>query len=34
LTEQAYQQMSREKKYNLLTQEYVWSRLQSFMQKL
>ena len=34
LTEQVYQQMSREEKYNLLTQEYVWSRLQSFMQKL
>ena len=34
LTEQAYQQLSREEKYSLLTQEYVWSRLQSFMQKL
>ena len=34
LTEQAYQQLSREEKYGLLTQEYVWSRLQSFMQKL
>ena len=34
LTEQAYQQLSREEKYSLLTQEYVWSRLQLFMQKL
>ena len=34
LTEQAYQQLSREEKYGLLTQEYVWNRLQSFMQKL
>jgi len=34
LTEQAYQQLSREEKYGLLTQEYVWGRLQSFMQKL
>ena len=34
LTEQAYQQLSREEKYGLLTQEYVWSRFQSFMQKL
>ena len=34
LTEQAYQQLSREEKYSLLTQEYVWSRLQSFIQKI
>lgn len=27
ITEEAYRQMSREEKYGLLTQEYVWSRL-------
>lgn len=34
LTEQAYLQMSREDKYGLLTQEYVWNRLQTFITKL
>ena len=34
LTEQAYLQMNREEKYGLLTQEYVWNRLQTFMTKL
>ncbi len=34
VTEETYRQMSREDKYSLLTQEYVWNRLQTFMTKL
>lgn len=34
LTEQAYHQLTREEKYSLLTQEYVWQRLQTFIGKL
>lgn len=34
LSEETYCKMSREEKYGLLTQEFVWNRLQSFMTKL
>lgn len=34
ISEETYRKMSREEKYGLLTQEFVWNRLQSFMTKL
>lgn len=34
LSEHNYRQLTREEKYGLVTQEYVWNRLQEFMKKL